>query len=95
MSGGDVIQLGTDRAVSIGELFEAACRAIGAHASVVVDKARVRPAKSEVMVLLSDPTRAAELLGWEAAVDLEENLRRTASWLDGRDGLFDPDRYHV
>ena len=92
---GEVIQLGTGRAVSIGELFEAACRALGVEARVVMDEARVRPAKSEVMLLLSDPAGAAELLGWQPTVALEDGLRRTAAWLEGRRGLFDPERYHV
>jgi len=92
---GQVIQLGTGRAVSIDELFEVACKAVGAEASVVIDEARVRPAKSEVMVLLSDPVRAKDVLGWEASVDLEEGLQRTAKWLQRRSGLFNPDRYHV
>jgi len=92
---GRVIQLGTGRAVSIGELFDTACRALGVEARVVVDEARVRPARSEVMLLLSDPAKARRLLAWKPSVDLEEGLRRTASWLEQRGGLYDPDRYHV
>ena len=46
---------------------------------------RVRPGKSEVMVLQSDPALAQELLGWSAAVSLEEGLGRTAAWM--RDAL--------
>ena len=29
---------------------------------------------------VSDPSRARELLGWEAKVSLEEGLRRTVDW---------------
>jgi len=92
---GEVIQLGTGRTISIAELFETACVALGVEASVTADEARIRPSKSEVMVLLSDPAKAKERLSWEPSVALEEGLRRTASWLEPRDGLFDPDRYHV
>lgn len=92
---GQVVQLGTGRAVSIGELVELACASLGVTARVVEDPGRVRPAASEVMELVSDPSRAAEVLGWKAEVSLEEGLRRTAAWLETRLDLYDPDRYHV
>jgi UDP-glucose 4-epimerase len=78
---GETIQLGTGRAVSIGELFETACRALGVQATVKEDARRVRPDASEVEVLLSDPTRARERLDWTPRVSLEEGLSRTAAWL--------------
>jgi UDP-glucose 4-epimerase len=92
---GRVIQLGTGHAVSIGELVRIACASLGVEATVAEDPARVRPASSEVMELVSDPSRAAEVLGWRAEVGLEEGLRRTAAWLEPRLELYDPDRYHV
>ncbi|MCD4750474.1 MAG: SDR family NAD(P)-dependent oxidoreductase [Thermoanaerobaculales bacterium] len=92
---GELIQLGTGRTVSIGELFETACRALGVDARVEVDEGRVRPGKSEVMVLVSDPARAKDLLGWAPSVELEHGLAKTAAWLKERHDLFDPDRYHV
>jgi len=92
---GEVIQLGTGRSVSVGELFATACRVLGVSAAVVQDDARLRPDASEVMVLLSDPGKAKERLGWEAAVPLEEGLARTARWLEKNLHLYDPERYHV
>ena len=35
-------------------------------------------------MLLSDPTRAADVLGWHPTVSLEEGLTRTAEWLRPR-----------
>jgi len=92
---GETIQLGTGRAVSIGELFDAACRVLGRQAGVVQETQRIRPEESEVMALLSDPSKAKALLKWEPKVELEEGLQRTASWLEKHMGLYDPDRYHV
>lgn len=80
---GRTIQLGTGRTESIGDVFRAACAATGVDAKVVQRAERVRPSKSEVMVLQSDPALAAELLGWRAEVSLEEGLRRTAEWMKG------------
>ncbi|MBI2677653.1 MAG: GDP-mannose 4,6-dehydratase [Candidatus Koribacter versatilis] len=78
---GKVIQLGTGRSVTIGELFEAACRVTGKKARAVQEERRMRPEASEVMALESDPSLARQLLGWQPATPLEEGLRRTAEWM--------------
>jgi NAD dependent epimerase/dehydratase len=78
---GRAIQLGTGEALSVEELFHAACRALGRKATIKTDPSRVRPEKSEVLVLQSDPSLARELLGWTPSVPLEEGLRRTAAWV--------------
>jgi NAD dependent epimerase/dehydratase len=78
---GEVIQLGTGRSESIGELFAMACRLLDVEARAVEDPARLRPDASEVLVLQSDPSRARERLGWEAGTSLEDGLRATIDWL--------------
>jgi NAD dependent epimerase/dehydratase len=78
---GETIQLGTGRAESIGELFALACRLVGVEARAVEDPARMRPDASEVLVLCSDPSRAREILGWEAATSLEDGVAATIDWL--------------
>jgi UDP-glucose 4-epimerase len=92
---GDTIQLGTGRTESVLDVFEAAARAVGVDARVVSQPERHRPGKSEVMILLSDPTRARERLGWCADVSLEEGLSRTAEWMRGNLHRFRPDVYAV
>lgn len=92
---GEVIQLGTGYTVSVGELFKTACEMLGVTACAVQDEARLRPDSSEVMVLLSDPTKARETLGWTACIPLEVGLSRTAAWLEKHSHLYDPERFHV
>ncbi len=92
---GEVIQLGTGATYSIAEVFEVAKRLTGSDSTVVSESERWRPERSEVMVLLSDPTRAKELLNWSPTVSLEEGLGSTAKWVEANLELFDPDRYHV
>jgi dTDP-glucose 4,6-dehydratase len=58
--------------------------------SVELDPKRLRPAKSEVMRLLSDNSLARQRLQWEPAVSLDEGLDRTIAWI--RDNLG---RYRV
>jgi UDP-glucose 4-epimerase len=92
---GEMIQLGTGSTNSIGEIVELARRLTGFDADVITEAERVRPERSEVMVLLSDPARARELLGWTPVVSLEDGLSRTAKWIEANLELFDPSRFHV
>ncbi|MGH8872186.1 MAG: GDP-mannose 4,6-dehydratase [Acidimicrobiia bacterium] len=92
---GEVIQLGTGSTHSIAEIFELAKRLTGSEAEVVSESARVRPEKSEVMVLLSEPGRARDLLGWSPTISIEEGLTRTAKWVEANLERFDTTRYHV
>ncbi len=85
---GKVVHLGTGRAVSVGDLVGLIGGVLGKKLEVAADPARVRPEKSEVERLLSDPSRARALLGWEAKVPLEEGIRRTAEWIRAH-----PERY--
>jgi len=92
---GEVIQLGTGQTYSVREVFQAACDALGVQAVAVQDETRVRPKGSEVEVLLSDPAKASERLGWRPTVSLEQGLRRTATWLQANAERYDAARYHI
>ena len=78
---GRTIQLGTGGSVTIAELFSLACQVLGVDAHPVLDAARLRPERSEVLILRSDPTLAREALGWAAATALEDGLRATIGWM--------------
>jgi NAD dependent epimerase/dehydratase len=92
---GEVIQLGSGKAYSVGDVFEMACRVLGAEAEVEVSPERIRPERSEVQVLLSDPTRARERLGWRAETPLAVGLERTVEWLGQWLSRYDSDVYSV
>jgi len=78
---GRTIQLGTGVEISIGELSKLLATVVGAPLTVELDAARVRPAASEVERLISDPSLAREVLGWEPLVSLRDGLARTVAWL--------------
>jgi NAD dependent epimerase/dehydratase len=79
---GQTIQLGTGVDVSIGEVVDMVGGILGKELVVETDEARIRPPNSEVMRLVSDPSRAAERLGWRAETELREGLERTIAWID-------------
>jgi len=82
---GQVVHLGTGVETSVGDVVRLVGEVLGRKLEVVTEDQRVRPPGSEVMRLLSDPTKAGEVLGWSPEVSLEEGLRATADWL-GRGG---------
>ncbi len=92
---GDVIQLGTGRTVSVEEIVRMAVRLVGIDAEIIQEKERFRPDASEVMILLSDPSKARERLGWMPRFDLETGLAETIAWFRERVSQFDPDLYHI
>ncbi|MGM7672124.1 SDR family NAD(P)-dependent oxidoreductase [Microbacterium sp. A93] len=92
---GSVVQLGTGRTVSIGELVDLCKQVTGNDAVIETDEDRIRPEGSEVEVLLSDPAMAKDLLGWSAGTSLEDGLRETAEWLNGRVDAEVAGRYHT
>jgi UDP-glucose 4-epimerase len=91
---GELVQLGTGRAISVGDLFELCKELTGSDAKVIEDAERSRKPSTEVDILLSDISRASELLGWSPEVTLEDGIRRTISWLQPRVGAISPDTYH-
>ena len=78
---GHVVNIGSGREISIGDLAELLVSVSGKDAKVVADESRVRPDNSEVERLLCDNSRAREWCGWEPQVSLEEGLRRTSDWV--------------
>jgi NAD dependent epimerase/dehydratase len=92
---GHVVNIGSGREISIGDLVHLLVRTTGSSAEVVVDPDRVRPAGSEVDRLLCDNTRAREWAGWTPEVPLEEGLRRTSDWVKENLHLLDTEGYAI
>ena len=90
---GQTVQLGTGESISIGDLVELCREITGSNSVIVTDDERIRPPDSEVEVLLSDPARAQQVLGWSPNVGLKNGLERTAEWLKSRD-TTNAHRYH-
>jgi dTDP-glucose 4,6-dehydratase len=78
---GKTVHFGQGEAVSVGDLARRCLEAVGSRAALVSDPERQRPEKSEVGLLLCNPARARELLGWKPEVALDEGLRLTADYL--------------
>ena len=92
---GEVVNIGSGREISIGDLIDLLITTSGRDAKLVTDPDRLRPAGSEVERLLCDNSRAREWAGWEPKVTLEEGLRRTADWVQANPTLSKAGVYNV
>lgn len=92
---GQIIQLGTGRSESVRDVFNIARALVGSDAEPLEDAARLRPAASEVMVLQADPSRARQLLDWQAHVPLEVGLAETIEWIRRHPETYDPSRVQL
>ena len=68
--------IGSGVGTSIGELAAAALRVTGRSAEVALAPSADRPSGADISRLVADPSLAEEVLGWRAAVGLDEGLRR-------------------
>lgn len=74
---GQVINVGSGRGVTIGETARMIMRLTGLKAEIGLEKARMRPARSEVFKLICGNQKARRLLGWKPRWTLEQGLVRT------------------
>lgn len=89
---GEVVNFGSTRAITVGELAQLIADLMGKDVEIVTDPTRLRPKQTEILRVEADSTKAKTLLGWEAQIDLEEGLRRTIDWVSegGYDNVHVP-----
>ncbi|MDZ4860858.1 MAG: NAD-dependent epimerase/dehydratase family protein [Candidatus Hydrogenedentes bacterium] len=78
---GEVVNFGSTRAVTIGDLAQLIANLMNKDLQIVTDASRIRPQKSEIQRVEADSSKAKALLGWEASVSLEDGLQRTIDWI--------------
>ena len=77
---GEVFQIGTNREISMGNLFQLIAGLMGSNTVPVVDAERLRPGKSEVLRLWCDNRKLRDATGFEPATPLREGLAATIDW---------------
>jgi NAD dependent epimerase/dehydratase len=78
---GKTVNTGSGRGVTIGELAALIIRQVNPDATILCEKERVRPDKSEVMQLICDNRYAKEIAGWKPQYSLEDGLSLTIDWM--------------
>lgn len=86
---GEEINLGTGTEISIGSLVKLIARLIGKEQYVLEEEGkRVRRREAEVVRLISDNSKARNVLSWKPAYTLEEGLVNTIEWFKENKGLY-------
>jgi NAD dependent epimerase/dehydratase len=78
---GEVINIGSGKEISIGDLARQVFSVMAYAGGILSDDVRKRPEKGEVERLMCDNRKARRLLRWEPQVPLEEGLRKTIDWI--------------
>ena len=98
---GEIINLGSNYEISIGDTAHMIAEVMGADIEIETDEVRLRPEKSEVERLWADNSKAAELIGWTpryAGLEgLKHGLLQTVEWFSNPDNLrwYKSDIYNI
>ena len=98
---GEVVNLGSNFEISIGDTARLIAEAMSVEIEIVTDEARVRPKNSEVERLWADNTKAKQLFGWQPVYSGREGFKRglaeTAEWFQDPANLisYKADRYNI
>lgn len=88
---GQVINIGSNYEISIGDLVKAIAEVMGIDVSIISDNQRIRPASSEVERLWADNKKAKDLIGWIpefSGIDgLLRGLAKTVEWFTEKNNL--------
>jgi nucleoside-diphosphate-sugar epimerase len=92
---GQVVNLASGRGVTVGDLAQMILKGMGSSARIETAEERVRPARSEVLELLGDASRARDLTGWKPRWTLDEGLAETIKYFSDRRSVLKSAAYVV
>jgi dTDP-glucose 4,6-dehydratase len=98
---GEVVNLGSNFEISVGETAKLIADAMSAEIEVIADEVRMRPENSEVERLWADNTKAKQLFGWQPSYAGREGFKRglieTAEWFTQANNLngYKSDIYNI
>lgn len=98
---GEVINIGSNFEVSVGDTAQLIAGVMNAEIEIVTDEIRLRPANSEVNRLWAENSKAKQLLDWEPVYGgregFKQGLAETAEWFSNPANLagYKSDRYNI
>lgn len=92
---GEVVNLGSNREISINELVEIISQCLNKKIKVMKEKKRIRPQKSEVERLFSDSNKAKTLFSWNPKIEIEKGTKKTISWIEKNIDKYKQEIYNI
>lgn len=77
---GEIVNIGTNSEISIGELFNTIKELMGSDAKYLTRNERLRPKRSEVFRLRCDNRKIKRLTGFKPRYTIREGLAKTIDW---------------
>lgn len=90
---GETINLGVGKAATIGEIADRIFKIMGKDIEIITDDNRHRPEKSEVLKLISDNSKAHDMMNWSPEISLENGLKITIEHIERYIDRYDTDKY--
>jgi len=90
---GMTINLGTGETYSVGWFAKRILNVMTIDKPIIQEEQRLRPTHSEVMKLVSDNTRARDIMGWSPKVSLDDGLRRAIEFVRKYRSFYQTDGY--
>lgn len=92
---GETINLGSGKNVSVNDIAEMLMEIVGCAVPIVTDQERLRPAKSEVLELRADTTKAVRLLDWQPKWSLRAGLTEVVKYIESNADRFKVNNYVI
>lgn len=84
---GEEVNIATNNEISIGKVAETIINLINPKAKIILDKARLRPEKSEVFRLFGDNSKILQHTDWKLEHTFEQGLKKTIDWFKDDNNL--------
>lgn len=94
-STGEIINLGNNSEISIGDLTRLIALCLNRDVRINSAQERKRPAKSEVERLMADNAKAKRILNWAPKYSLEKGLKKTIAWFKENKDIYKSGIYNV
>ncbi len=91
---GSVTNIGMQDEISVGDVANLISELLNTKISIITDKARVRPDKSEVQRLYCNNARLTTITDWKPQYDLRKGLLETIEFLKKNLHLYKPEVYN-
>lgn len=92
---GEVVNIGTNSEVSIGELAKKILQIIDVDIEIISDNERIRPGGMEVERLRCDNNKILSLTDWKPKYNLDKGLEATISWFRENSTIFKHNIYNI